>query len=335
MKELKSALELLQKKMEAFNVMKETYYETEEYIVIQAEKTERQIKEEFEKLYQFLHDEEVARIAALREEEEQKSRLMKEKIENIIRKISSLSNTIRALELDMCAEDISFLQNHKETKSRAQCPLQDPEGVSGVLIDVAKHLGSLKYRVWEKMLGIVQYTHVILDPNTAEPRLLLSEDLTSVRRSAERQQLPDNPERFEPHVCVLGSEGFNSGRHYWDIELGNRSFWWFGVAKESINRKGELTVSPEVGFWTLCLHEGVHIALTSPMTPLTVKRKPQKIRVQLDCDRGEVSFFDANDQDHIYTFIETFTERVFPVFLLGTDRVPLTICSLKVSITVQ
>nr|XP_015204401.1 PREDICTED: tripartite motif-containing protein 35-like isoform X2 [Lepisosteus oculatus] len=125
---------------------------------MQTQQTERQIKKEFEKLHQFLQDEEAARIAALRKEEEQKSQMIKRKIKRLTSEISSLSDTIRAIEQEMGSKDLSFLQNYKNTKSRVQRTLQDPEKILGALIDVAKHLGSLKYRVWEKMLGIVQYS---------------------------------------------------------------------------------------------------------------------------------------------------------------------------------
>ncbi|KAJ8274064.1 hypothetical protein COCON_G00086890, partial [Conger conger] len=212
---LRTALAPLQKKLEAFNSVKLICDQTAEHIKSQAQHTERQIKMEFEKLQQFLKDEEAAGITALREEEEQKSQMMKEKIEKMTEEISSLSEQIRALEQELGAEDVSFLQSYKDTQDRAQCTLEDPETVSGALIDVAKHLGNLTYRVWKKMLGTVQYTPVTLDPNTANSYLSLSEDLTGVRNRDERQQVPDNPDRCDGWLCVLGSEGFSSGRHCW------------------------------------------------------------------------------------------------------------------------
>ncbi|XP_066564206.1 zinc-binding protein A33 [Amia ocellicauda] len=334
--ELKTALEPLQEQLEVLKNMKATCDETANHIKTQAQQTERQIKEEFEKLHQFLQDEEAARIAALREEEETKSDMMKQKTENITRQISSLSDTIRSLEQEIGSEDMSFLQSYKKTKSRAQCPVQDPERVSGALIDVAKHLGSLKYKVWEKMLGIVHYTPVTLDPNTADPRLLMSEDLTSVTYSAQGQQLPDNPERFDHYVFVLGSEGFRSGRHYWDVEVGDSCHWFLGVAKESVKRKGPVTMNPGEGFWTIETLNEVYRAWTSPETQLCVKRKPQKIRVQLDYDRGEVSFSDPSDRTPLYTFKDKFTERLFPFFCNGAiNSVPLRICPVKVSTSVE
>ncbi|MGH0160696.1 UNVERIFIED_CONTAM: hypothetical protein FKN15_007330 [Acipenser sinensis] len=274
--ELKTALEPLRDKLKTFNKVKEECDETAEHIKKQAQQTERQIKEEFEKLHQFLRDEEEARMAALRGEEEQKGRIMKEKIENITREISSLSDTIRVIEQEMEAEDIFFLQISFCLKCNAGSkdePILPPWHIStqNGCNDVSE-----------------KPAPVTLDPNTAAPWLILSEDLTSVRFSNERQQLPDNPERFDPCVFVLGSEGFTSGKHCWDVEVGNKTDWNLGVTKESSQRKGEFTVNPGAGYWVISLRGGdQYWALTSPWsTGLTVEKKPQKIRVQLDCDGG-------------------------------------------------
>ncbi|KAF5899644.1 tripartite motif-containing protein 35-like, partial [Clarias magur] len=156
-KQLKIALKTLQEKLKILKERKLNWSQTAEHIKIQAQHTEQQIKKEFEKLHQFLRDEEAARIAALREEVEQKSQKMKKKIEKLSRDIESLSGTIRATEKEMRAEDVTFLQNHNTTLKRAQCTLQNPEELSGALIHVANHLANLKFRVWEKMQHIVQY----------------------------------------------------------------------------------------------------------------------------------------------------------------------------------
>ncbi|XP_029106060.1 nuclear factor 7, brain-like [Scleropages formosus] len=337
--QLNTAFEVIKEKLEKFNDAKKQCEETVKHIKNQAQHTEKVIKEEFEKLHQFLRDEEEARLAALREEEEQKSQRMKEKIENISKHISILSDRIRDIEEDLNNEDTKFLMGCKSTKQRAQCEVQDPEVLSGALIDVAKHLGSLNFRVWEKMLHIVSYTPVTLDPNTASPELSVSDDLTCVRYSGVKQQLPDNTERFTQCLAVFGSEGFTSGQHSWEVEVGNKPKWIVGVAKESINRKEMIAVSPEYGFWVLALRNGDEY-IASGVTNLTLKKKPQRIRVQMDYDSGEVSFFNLTDMSHIYTFTDTFTEKLLPYFSPcgnydGRNSEALKICPVKVSVTVN
>ncbi|XP_041928220.1 zinc-binding protein A33-like [Alosa sapidissima] len=333
--ELKIKLQPLQKKMKTFKEVKLICDQTAAHVKTQSQTTERQITKVFLELHQFLQDEEAARIAALREEEEQKSQMMKKKIEKMSREISSLSDKIRAIEEKMGADDITFLQNYKSTVERAQCTLQDPERVSGALINVAKHLGNLKFRVWEKMQETVQYTPVTLDPNTAHQQLHLSEDLTSVRRGDERRQLPDNPERFDWAASVLGSEGFNSGTHCWDVEVGENTRWSVGVMTESLQRKGDFTSMS--GRWFVWYNDGKYGARAAPQpsTPLTVKQqKLQRIRVQLDWDRGELSFSDPDNNTHLHTLTHTFTERVFPYFNGGRVS-PLSIVAVKASVSVE
>ncbi|XP_031437224.1 zinc-binding protein A33-like [Clupea harengus] len=333
--ELKIKLEPLRNKFKTFEEVKLICDQTAAHIKTQTQHTEKQIKEEFEKLHQFLRDEAAARIAALWEEEEQKSQMMKKKIEKMSREMSSLSDTIRAIEEEMINDDITFLQNYKSTVERAQCTLQDPERVSGALINVAKHLGNLKFRVWEKMQEIVQFTPVTLDPNTAHPQLILSEDLTSVRHGDERQQLPDNPERIDKYASVLGSEGFNSGTHCWDVEVGENTWWIVGVMTESLQRKGDYTSMG--GLWCVGYKDGEYGARSTPKpdTLLTVKQKLQRIRVQLDWDRGELSFSDPDNNTHLHTVTHTFTERVFPYFGIGCKLFPLRMLPVRASVKVE
>ncbi|CAB1343871.1 unnamed protein product [Coregonus sp. 'balchen'] len=158
-------------------------------------------------------------------------------------------------------------------KKRAQYTLPDPQLVSGALIDEANHLGNLQFRVWEKMQGIVKRTPVILDPNNANPSISLSNDLTSVRHLAKRQQLPDNPERFMKYANVLGYEGFSSGKHSWEVEVGDHPDRNLGVAKESVDRKGELKASPKYGIWILPLKNGKYTGGQGETLPL--KTRPQ------------------------------------------------------------
>ncbi|ROL42766.1 Origin recognition complex subunit 3 [Anabarilius grahami] len=303
--ELNTALKSLQKKLQHNEKKKGEFEKTVQHIKSQAELTERQIQQQFEKLHQFLRDEEEATITALREEEEQKKQMMKEKLEEMNRHISALSHTIKDMEEMMKASDVCFLKEFPVSKERVQSSQPDPQMASGALIHVPRYLGNLPFRVWKKMQDIVQNTPVILDPNTAEQRLVLSDDLTSVRYSWIDQPLPDNPERFDCHFCVLGSEGFNSGTHCWDVEVKESSSWALGVTTASKQRKGWDFFSTDV--WSVTYGWTVGSCFR-------VKQKLDRVRVNLDYDRGTVSFSDPVTNTHLHKFTTTFTDTLFPVF---------------------
>ncbi|XP_061088254.1 zinc-binding protein A33-like isoform X2 [Conger conger] len=334
----------------------------------QAQQTEREIKDEFEKLHRFLRKEEEARIAALKEEEKQKSGMLKERIEKITMEMSFISNTISTIEKELEAEAISFLQNYKNTIDKTRQSMQDqqsqpgasnlwtqfielmkpplpgqvhsdtvqrmceppqePDLITGALIDVAKHLGNLKFRVWEKMQGAVQYTPVTLDPNTAAPCLSLSEGLTSMKFCMDNPQLPDNPERVTLGAVILGSQGFTSGKHQWDVEVGDNSNWAVGVAEESTERKEET-----VRILALIYRNGNYYR-SSRKGLLSLQNKPHRVRVELNWDDGIVTISDPACSGPITAMNFSHTERLFPYFQSSCEEHPLQISPEKVSISV-
>ncbi len=169
---------------------------------------------------------------------------------------------------------------------------------------------------------------VILDPNTAHPRLVLSDDLTSVRNNRINQLVPDNPERFDRYECVLGSEGFNSGTHCWDVEVKESQHWSLGVTTASNQRKEWGFFNTDV--WSVEYEDEMLLYGGSSCFGFRVKQDLDRVRVNLDYDRGTVSFSDPATNTHLHTFTTSFTHTLFPFFCCdGYDSFSLRILSIN------
>ncbi|XP_034722424.1 E3 ubiquitin-protein ligase TRIM21-like [Etheostoma cragini] len=179
---------------------------------------------------------------------------------------------------------------------------------------------------------------VTLDPDTANPWLILSDDGKQVNHSDVRKNLLDNPERFSYFGCVLGKQSFSSGRFYFEVQVKGKTEWYLGVARESINRKENITLSPQNGYWTIWLRNGnEYKALAGPPVLLSLKSPPQKVGVFVDYEEGLVSFYDVDAAALIYSFTGcSFTEKLFPVFSPclnegGKNSAPLIISPVRVN----
>ncbi|XP_043534008.1 zinc-binding protein A33-like isoform X2 [Chiloscyllium plagiosum] len=176
------------------------------------------------------------------------------------------------------------------------------------------------FRVWKGMRRMIEPVpeSLTLDPNTANDQLIISEDLRSVEHSnAEREEedLPDTPERFDEYLYVLSSQGFTSGIHYWEVDLRNKIQWVVGVCGESSRRKGAFLPLTTEGYWVMSLfNENDYRASTVESTTISVEVKPWKLGVYLDYEGGELVFYNADNMSHLYTFSDTFVEKLFPIF---------------------
>uniref|UniRef100_A0A4W3HRJ9 B30.2/SPRY domain-containing protein n=1 Tax=Callorhinchus milii TaxID=7868 RepID=A0A4W3HRJ9_CALMI len=150
--------------------------------------------------------------------------------------------------------------------------------------------------------------------DTANPEFILSEILTSVRHGDKPQQLPDSLKSFSLYANVLGSEGFTSGRLYWEVQVANTADWTVGLAR-LVNRKGKVALTPENGYWTLWLRNGNRYEGLG------------KLGVYHNCERGHVTFCNADNMSHLYNFTQTFTEKRYPhVSRCLNDGVSLSLC---------
>ncbi|XP_016371592.1 bloodthirsty-related gene family, member 2 [Sinocyclocheilus rhinocerous] len=159
---------------------------------------------------------------------------------------------------------------------------------------------------------------VNLNPRTAHAYLYISEDRKEVRHANKRQEVPENPKRFDRVANVMSKEAFSHGKHLWEVEVGDKTDWDLGVAKQSVNRKGKFTICPANGFWMLSLKNGTqYIANTFPPTFFSLSHEPKRVSVYLDFEEGRVSFYCLDTGTHIYTFKDTFTDKLHPIFSPG------------------
>ncbi|KAF4088784.1 hypothetical protein AMELA_G00058600 [Ameiurus melas] len=192
------------------------------------------------------------------------------------------------------------------------------ETLRRALSQIQKSLNEEMEKVPEiKLKRIRQYAvDVTLDPDTGSPALILTDDRKQVRHGDLRQELPDNQKRFDHCSCILGKEGFSSGRFYYEVQVSGKTKWDIGVARESVERKGEITYSTENGYWVLCLrNETEYKACDSPPVPLSLKQAPQKVGVFVHYEEGLISFYNVHTKSLIYSFTgQTLNGTIYPFF---------------------
>ncbi|XP_032903578.1 E3 ubiquitin-protein ligase TRIM39-like [Amblyraja radiata] len=231
--------------------------------------------------------------------------------------LSSIQEKLLKLQQRMDQKDsVVFLKEEVGRKQRVRDKAK-PLSVVDVNLLIEKFDNPFLYNtvLAETPDGIKQVS-VTLDVETAHPELEVSEDRKRVRWTETRRSLPDTGKRFTISPCVLGSEGFTSGRHYWEVEVAESRGWSLGVAAESVERKRGVTLTPETGVWSIRRWGGDEFeAFTSPPSALPARPIPGRVGVYLSYESGTVSFYNMDTKSHLHTFTgNKFMEKLYPFF---------------------
>ncbi|XP_070792715.1 E3 ubiquitin-protein ligase TRIM39-like [Pituophis catenifer annectens] len=166
----------------------------------------------------------------------------------------------------------------------------------------------------------LQEENVTLDPDTANPgRLEVSEDRKSVKRvkPVERKYLLSDLVRLLYTPCVLGCQKFSTGRHFWEVIVGGSGEWGVGVANKLVNVRNH---DKRTMLWEFqkCLWNYRAVS-PSKRSELVLTEEPTRIRISLNCEEGQVSFFDASTAALLHTFSDASLvgETLLPYFFLG------------------
>ncbi|XP_077000757.1 putative E3 ubiquitin-protein ligase TRIML1 isoform X1 [Tamandua tetradactyla] len=326
-KKLQEVLNILRKKKrEAQNIL---IHEKERVILCKEEtkNCKQAVVSEYMKMYQFLKEEEHLQLQLLEKEERDNLKKLRDNEIQLTQQIRSIRKMIEQIESKCQNSIIESFEDVRGTLERSEpLLLQCPEATTTEL--------SLCHITGMREMLRKFTTDITLDPATANAYLVLSEDLKSVRHGGVRQQLPDNPERFDQSATVLGSQIFTCGRHYWEVEVGNKTEWEVGICRNSVCRKGNLPKPPGDLFSLIGLKIGEDYSLwvSSPLKGQHVKEPVHRVGVFLDYESGHIAFYNVTDESLIYCFPPaSFEGALRPIFSPclpneGMNTGPLTIC---------
>ncbi|XP_072094918.1 zinc-binding protein A33-like [Mobula birostris] len=284
---------------------------------VQSHSVQTHITSQFAELRQIITEKEQSLLRDLRKEEARILNPMKKNLREIQENIRFIQREISKLNEQMDQKNgVIFLKEEARRNKRINDGVQELSVTDGKLLVEKFYHPYLLNTVLTETLDCINRVSVTLDAETANPWLEVSEDRKSVRFTGTRRDLPDTGKRFTFWACGLASEGFTSGRHYWEVDVAGNRGWGLGVAAESVERKGGVRLSPETGFWVIGWFYDVMKVLTSPESRLPAGPNPGRMGVYLSYESGTVSFYNAETKSHLHTFTgNKFTGKRYPFFM--------------------
>ncbi|KAJ1134970.1 hypothetical protein NDU88_001416 [Pleurodeles waltl] len=276
----------------------------------------KRITKEFEKLEQILEKEKSCHLRHLEDKEKRSLLSIREKMTKLKEQRSALGSLIAEIEQKCMQHEMELLKEVKSISSRYEGVILAHRDVEPYKDEKEEDYPPMKIMETLEWRWIRSFAaEVTLDPDTAHRRLILSDDGRSVRDGEREQCLPYTPQRYDVAPIVLGGERMVSGRHYWEVEVGDKTSWILGVCDDFVTRLGDITASPEDGYWLVWLRDGEYRALTYPPTFLTPSVPPTAVGLFLDYEAGRLSLYNVDDRSLLFTFSgASFPPTLRPLF---------------------
>ncbi|XP_067219934.1 myosin heavy chain, cardiac muscle isoform isoform X1 [Chanodichthys erythropterus] len=244
----------------------------------------------------------------------------KNTLQNKLQKeISDLENTLETQEQELAKkerklkekdkevaelkkENVDIKKEIKQEKDKYNNAINENENLKEKLNKAEKKVEELEKEKEEKE-ELPKEEWPGFDANTAHRRLILSQNQKEARTSLLARPVPNNPERYDTAIAVLAKDGYDSGKHYWEIGVVGRNCYVLGVTKSSSQRKGILTYGPSAGYWVILQkRDGALVALADRQVQIDPRGTPSAIGVQVDFKNKLVIFYNAARKQEIYRF---------------------------------
>lgn len=280
------------------------------------------IKESLHHLHQFLIKEEETRIVKQEDSVQSSMKELEARVESLLGLSNTVTDVLIKLEkgrMVLTPEHLKNLKDHLEEMSKFSVARKS-------------HLSPFQVQEWRGIRHIVKpaVKSLHFDPNSANPFLFISPNLKQVRYTSFPQARFAFP-FFQPGLFVLGLPGFQCGQHYWEVDVGHKSNWILGIAKDTVPFKGPHNLSIHNGFWVVRKEEN-NVYYGCDLSTLKLMASPMKIGVFVDVFSGHISFYNADTIELIFEITGcSFSGKLFPIFSPGVpvkeeDLCPLSLC---------
>ncbi|XP_044536580.1 probable E3 ubiquitin-protein ligase TRIML1 [Gracilinanus agilis] len=306
-KKLQETRNMLQRKKEEFKETMKKMRKTEAYFKEDTKFYKALIRYEYNKMHEFLYNEENQHLQKLDQEIEDKVAKVEQNKAYLSQQIQHLQRKILDLEENMDKTPLEMLQDMKDIlKRNEELLFQEPEII---------YLTYTTYPMTALTEILKSYTADITpDPETGSLHFIMPEHFKSLKYGLDPQDQSDKEERLEYFVTMLGTQTFTSGTHYWEVDVEGQTEWILGICRDSVSKNGTHSILSADVTAIIGLKVENQILFWSPKDCF-YSTPSHKVGIFLNYDEGNITFYDVKEKIILISFPNlTFGGPVRPFF---------------------